>query len=94
MCVCVCVRARAHVCGGRARLAHYAALVCCRVHAACRPQVLVYHDLLGMMQHPHHAKVTPKFCKQYSAVGAVIQQVGAAPAGWDAGRLVGAGWGR
>lgn len=41
------------------------------------PQVLVYHDLLGMMQHPHHAKVTPKFCKQYSAVGAVIQEVGA-----------------
>lgn len=37
-------------------------------------QVLVYHDLLGMMQHPHHAKVTPKFCKQYSAVGAVIQE--------------------
>jgi ketopantoate hydroxymethyltransferase len=20
-------------------------------------QVLVYHDLLGMLQHPHHAKV-------------------------------------
>lgn len=38
-------------------------------------QVLVYHDLLGMMQHPHHAKVTPKFCKQYAAVGAVIQEV-------------------
>ena len=36
-------------------------------------QVLVYHDLLGMMQHPHHAKVTPKFCKQYAAVGAAIQ---------------------
>ena len=35
------------------------------------PQVLVYHDLLGMMQHPHHAKVTPKFCKQYGAVGEV-----------------------
>lgn len=34
-------------------------------------QVLVYHDLLGMMQHPHHAKVTPKFCKQYGAVGEV-----------------------
>ena len=30
-------------------------------------QVLVYHDLLGMMQHPHHAKVTPKFCKQYAS---------------------------
>ena len=37
-------------------------------------QVLVYHDLLGMMQHPHHAKVTPKFCKQYAAVGAIIQE--------------------
>jgi 3-methyl-2-oxobutanoate hydroxymethyltransferase len=35
--------------------------------------VLVYHDLLGMMQHPHHAKVTPKFCKQYAAVGGIIQ---------------------
>lgn len=32
-------------------------------------QVLVYHDLLGMMQHPHHAKVTPKFCKQFGEVG-------------------------
>ena len=31
----------------------------------------MYHDLLGMMQHPHHAKVTPKFCKQYAAVGQV-----------------------
>lgn len=36
-------------------------------------QVLVYHDLLGMMQHPHHAKVTPKFCKQYGNVGEVVQ---------------------
>ncbi len=36
-------------------------------------QVLVYHDLLGMMQHPHHAKVTPKFAKQYASVGTVIQ---------------------
>ena len=37
-------------------------------------QVLVYHDLLGMLQHPHHAKVTPKFCKQYAQVGHVIQE--------------------
>lgn len=37
-------------------------------------QVLVYHDLLGMMQHPHHAKVTPKFCKQYGNVGEVVQK--------------------
>ncbi|GBF91153.1 3-methyl-2-oxobutanoate hydroxymethyltransferase mitochondrial [Raphidocelis subcapitata] len=36
-------------------------------------QVLVYHDLLGMMSHPHHAKVTPKFCKRYAEVGATIQ---------------------
>lgn len=40
----------------------------------CSGQVLVYHDLLGMMQHPHHAKVTPKFCKQYAHVGVVIQE--------------------
>ncbi|GMH42892.1 hypothetical protein BSKO_10811 [Bryopsis sp. KO-2023] len=41
---------------------------------ACDGQVLVYHDLLGFMQHPHHAKVTPKFCKQYGKVGEVIQR--------------------
>lgn len=35
--------------------------------------MLVYHDLLGMMSHPHHAKVTPKFCKRYAEVGQVIQ---------------------
>lgn len=39
----------------------------------CSGQVLVYHDLLGMMSHPHHAKVTPKFCKRYAEVGQVIQ---------------------
>ena len=37
-------------------------------------QVLVYHDLLGMMQHHHHGKVTPKFCKQYATVGKHIQE--------------------
>jgi 3-methyl-2-oxobutanoate hydroxymethyltransferase len=35
-------------------------------------QVLVYHDLLGMFQSPNHSKVTPKFCKQFASVGAVI----------------------
>ncbi|GAB2271761.1 3-methyl-2-oxobutanoate hydroxymethyltransferase 1, mitochondrial [Dionaea muscipula] len=40
----------------------------------CSGQVLVYHDLLGMMQHPHHAKVTPKFCKQYGQVGDAISK--------------------
>ncbi|XP_027337380.1 3-methyl-2-oxobutanoate hydroxymethyltransferase 1, mitochondrial-like [Abrus precatorius] len=38
----------------------------------CSGQALVYHDLLGMLQHPHHAKVNPKFCKQYARVGDVI----------------------
>ncbi|KAI3444488.1 hypothetical protein Pfo_001153 [Paulownia fortunei] len=40
----------------------------------CSGQVLVYHDLLGMLQHPHHAKVTPKFCKQYARVGDAINK--------------------
>ncbi|XP_027150527.1 3-methyl-2-oxobutanoate hydroxymethyltransferase 1, mitochondrial-like isoform X1 [Coffea eugenioides] len=40
----------------------------------CSGQVLVYHDLLGMLQHPHHAKVTPRFCKQYAHVGDVINK--------------------
>ncbi|KAM7261105.1 hypothetical protein ACFE04_026580 [Oxalis oulophora] len=43
------------------------------VEAICS-SVLVYHDLLGMMQHPHHAKVTPKFCKQFAHVGDVINK--------------------
>ncbi|CAN6485644.1 unnamed protein product [Victoria cruziana] len=40
----------------------------------CSGQVLVYHDLLGMLQHPHHAKVTPKFCRQYGQVGDSINK--------------------
>ena len=41
-------------------------------------QVLVYHDLLGMMQHYHHAEFTPQFCKQYAKVGHTIQDALAA----------------
>lgn len=26
------------------------------------------------MQHPHHAKVTPKFCKQYGQIGIEIER--------------------
>jgi 3-methyl-2-oxobutanoate hydroxymethyltransferase len=37
-------------------------------------QVLVYHDLLGMLQHAHHAKVAPSFCKKYGNVGEQIQE--------------------
>ena len=30
---------------------------------ACSGQVLVFHDLLGMMSHPHHAQVRrPQLC--------------------------------
>lgn len=36
-------------------------------------QVLVYHDLLGMLQHPHHAQFVPKFCKRYADVGERIR---------------------
>jgi len=35
-------------------------------------QVLVYHDMVGMLTHPHHAKVTPRFCKKYAHVGEYI----------------------
>eukprot|EP01098_Paradermamoeba_levis_P009127 TRINITY_DN3785_c0_g2_i2.p2 TRINITY_DN3785_c0_g2~~TRINITY_DN3785_c0_g2_i2.p2 ORF type:complete len:140 (+),score=32.63 TRINITY_DN3785_c0_g2_i2:149-568(+) len=37
-------------------------------------QVLVFHDLTGMVQHPHHKDVTPRFCKKFSSVGPLIQQ--------------------
>ena len=37
-------------------------------------QILVYHDLLGMFQHAHHAKVSPSFCKAYGKIGAAIQE--------------------
>lgn len=36
-------------------------------------QVLVYHDMLGMLSHPHHEQFMPKFCKQYAQVGHAIQ---------------------
>ncbi|CAI9104072.1 OLC1v1002683C1 [Oldenlandia corymbosa var. corymbosa] len=40
----------------------------------CSGQVLVYHDLLGMLQGPDHAKVAPKFCRQYAQVGNEINR--------------------
>lgn len=36
-------------------------------------QVLVFHDLLGMMQHPHHEQFVPKFCKKYANVSDSIR---------------------
>ncbi|OSX75636.1 hypothetical protein BU14_0229s0024 [Porphyra umbilicalis] len=37
-------------------------------------QVLVYHDVLGMLTHPHHAAVAPRFCKRYADVGDVVHR--------------------
>lgn len=37
------------------------------------PQVLVYHDMLGMLQHPHHAQFVPRFCKNYANVGEEVR---------------------
>eukprot|EP00553_Chaetoceros_curvisetus_P015402 CAMPEP_0204643746 /NCGR_PEP_ID=MMETSP0718-20130828/938_1 /ASSEMBLY_ACC=CAM_ASM_000674 /TAXON_ID=230516 /ORGANISM="Chaetoceros curvisetus" /LENGTH=411 /DNA_ID=CAMNT_0051665055 /DNA_START=88 /DNA_END=1323 /DNA_ORIENTATION=+ len=37
-------------------------------------QVLVYHDMLGMMSHPHHQEFMPKFCKSYANVGHAITE--------------------
>lgn len=31
--------------------------------------MLVFHDLLGMLSHPHHEEFVPKFCKKYASVG-------------------------
>eukprot|EP00522_Entomoneis_paludosa_P016355 CAMPEP_0172444978 /NCGR_PEP_ID=MMETSP1065-20121228/4976_1 /TAXON_ID=265537 /ORGANISM="Amphiprora paludosa, Strain CCMP125" /LENGTH=312 /DNA_ID=CAMNT_0013195755 /DNA_START=21 /DNA_END=959 /DNA_ORIENTATION=- len=36
-------------------------------------QVLVFHDMLGMLSHPHHEAFMPKFCKKYASVGHSIQ---------------------
>jgi 3-methyl-2-oxobutanoate hydroxymethyltransferase len=37
-------------------------------------QVLVFHDMLGMLSHPHHEQFVPKFCKKYAQVGHAIQE--------------------
>ncbi|KAL7557385.1 hypothetical protein ACA910_000015 [Epithemia clementina (nom. ined.)] len=37
-------------------------------------QVLVFHDMLGMLSHPHHEAFVPKFCKRYASVGHSIQE--------------------
>ena len=37
-------------------------------------QVLVYHDVLGMMHHPHHEMHVPKFCKKYAQLGIDVHE--------------------
>lgn len=39
---------------------------------ACSGQVLVYHDMLGILNHPHHAKVAPKFSKHFAELASKI----------------------
>ena len=29
--------------------------------------LLMYHDLLGIVQHPHHGNVIPRFCKLFAS---------------------------
>lgn len=38
----------------------------------CSGQVLVYHDMLGILSHPHHNAVTPKFCKSFAHLAPII----------------------
>jgi 3-methyl-2-oxobutanoate hydroxymethyltransferase len=37
-------------------------------------QVLVYHDLLGLLHHPHHEKHVPSFCKRYARLGGDVSR--------------------
>jgi 3-methyl-2-oxobutanoate hydroxymethyltransferase len=37
-------------------------------------QVLVFHDMLGMLSHPHHEQFVPKFCKKYAHIGHILQE--------------------
>lgn len=41
---------------------------------ACDGQVLVYHDMLGINNHPHHENVAPKFVKKFANLGPVIDE--------------------
>lgn len=41
---------------------------------ACSGQVLVYHDMFGILSSAHHRKVAPKFSKQFIEVGQLIDQ--------------------
>ena len=40
----------------------------------CSGQVLVYHDLLRILSHPHHHNVAPKFCKPFADLGPLIDK--------------------
>ncbi|KAI0567525.1 Ketopantoate hydroxymethyltransferase [Gracilaria domingensis] len=40
----------------------------------CGGQVLVYHDMLGVLSHPHHAQAAPKFSRAFADVGHEIDK--------------------
>lgn len=40
--------------------------------SGCSGQVLVYHDLLRILSHPHHHNVAPKFSKPFADLGQLI----------------------
>jgi 3-methyl-2-oxobutanoate hydroxymethyltransferase len=40
----------------------------------CTGQVLVYHDMLGLMMHPLYATVAPKFSKQFAHIGPLVDE--------------------
>lgn len=42
--------------------------------ALCDGQVLVYHDMLGIMSHPHHVNVAPRFSKSFVEAGHLIDR--------------------
>lgn len=47
--------------------------IMCNSSPSCRlVQVLVYHDVLGILHHPHYEKHVPSFCKRYSTLGSDI----------------------
>ena len=42
-------------------------------YCLCAFQVLVYHDMMGMLQHPHHQQFVPRFCKPYANLGEEVR---------------------
>ncbi|KAK8826534.1 hypothetical protein WA538_005995, partial [Blastocystis sp. DL] len=42
--------------------------------AHCSGQVLVYHDLLGVLDHPLKPKSPPSFCKQYANIAKIAHE--------------------
>ncbi|KAG3042687.1 hypothetical protein PC121_g23024 [Phytophthora cactorum] len=61
------------VCSGSGAVYHRGCLSSSEGRSPQSALALVFHDLLGMLQHPHHAQFVPKFCKRYADVGEQIR---------------------